>query len=111
MGLSDKQWVFLQDISLLIQEAQRLGVKLTGGELQRTLFQQKEYIRTGKSKTMNSKHLSKTAIDFFFFIDGSIVWGAHPLVQELGDYWESLRPTNQWGGNWKSFVDRPHFQS
>lgn len=109
MSLSDRQWIFLQDVSKLIQKAQELNIKMTGGELYRTMYQQKKYIKDGKSKTLKSKHLSRLAIDFNFFIDGKLTYDKD-AVQELGDYWESLRPTNQWGGNWKSFQDVPHFQ-
>lgn len=110
MGTSDKQWLFLQDVAKLIQHAESIGIKLTGGELYRTKEQQELYIKAGKSKTMKSKHLERLAIDFNFFIDGKLTY-AKEDVQPLGDYWESLRPENSWGGNWKSFQDTPHFQS
>ncbi len=110
MGLSDKQWIFLQDISKLIQEAQRLNIKLTGGELYRTQYQQERYLATGKSKTMKSKHLSRLAMDFNFFVDdGKRLTYELEDVKELGKYWESLRDTNQAGMFWK-FRDTPHFQ-
>lgn len=110
MSLSDRQWLFLQDVAKLIQKAEELGIKLTGGELYRTVYQQRKHLADGKSKTMKSKHLSRLAIDLNFFIDKKLIYGYHPLIQELGDYWESLRETNQWGGNWTSFKDYPHFQ-
>ena len=109
MKMSDKQWEFLKDISLLISYADRIGIKLTGGELYRTKYQQKQYIKQGKSKTMNSKHLSRLAIDFNFFIDGELTYDKEK-IQILGDFWESLRNENKWGGNFKTFTDTPHFQ-
>ncbi len=108
MSLSDRQWTFLQNISKLIQEAQRLNIKLTGGELYRTQYQQERYVATGKSKTMHSKHLSRLAMDFNFFVDGRLTYELED-VKELGRYWESLSPTNQAGMFWK-FRDTPHFQ-
>lgn len=108
MSLSNKQWVFLQDISLLIQEAVRLNIKLTGGELYRTQYQQERYVATGKSKTLKSKHLSRLAMDFNFFVDGRLTYELED-VKELGKYWESLRATNKAGMFWK-FRDTPHFQ-
>lgn len=110
MSLTDKQWRFLQDVAKLIQKAEELNIKLTGGELYRTSYQQEEYLRTGQSKTMKSKHLSRLAIDFNFFDqEGSLTYDKD-YVQPLGDYWESLTEGNQWGGNWSNFKDVPHFQ-
>ena len=107
--LSDKQWIFLKNVARLIDYADSIGFKLTGGELQRTLYQQKEYMRQGRSQTMNSKHLKKLAIDLFTFIDGDLTW-SKSAIQPLGDYWESLDNRNEWGGNWKSIHDTVHFQ-
>lgn len=82
---------------------------VTGGELYRTPEQQQIYVNTGRSKTMNSNHLRRCAIDLNFFMDGKIVWDKAQL-SPLGSYWESLSPKNRWGGNFKSLVDVPHFE-
>ena len=47
--------------------------------------------------------------DLNFFKDGKLTYNVAAL-RPVGDYWESLNPKNQWGGNWKSFKDVPHFQ-
>jgi hypothetical protein len=114
MSLSDKQWEFLKDFSLLISFCDRKGIKVTGGELYRTEYQQKEYIKKGLSKTMKSKHLKRLAIDLNFFIKGKYVVNKKEL-QFIGDFWESLNPKNKWGGNFNQgvkngFIDTPHFE-
>lgn len=109
MSMVDEQWYFLQDVAQLILFAESIGVVCTGGELYRTEEQQKIYLNTGKSKTMNSMHLKRLAIDLNFFVDGELVYD-HPKVIELGTYWESLDSKNQWGGFWTTFRDYPHFQ-
>jgi len=109
MKTSEQQWYFLQDVSLLILEAKRLDIKLTGGELYRTNYQQARYVRDGKSHTMKSNHLKRLAIDFNFFIDGELTYDKEK-IQVLGDYWESLDALNRWGGNFESFTDVPHFE-
>lgn len=109
MGLSDKQWIFLQDVAKLIIKAIELDIKLTAGEVYRTMYQQRKYIKDGKSKTLKSKHLSRLAIDLNFFVDGKLTYDIDK-VRKLGEFWESLRPTNQAGMFWK-FKDFPHFQS
>ena len=110
MSMVDEQWEFLQDVALLILEARKKGIKLSGGELFRTPEQQEIYLQTGKTKTSNSYHLKRLAIDFNFFINGELDYNS-PLVAELGTYWESLNPNkNKWGGNFRNFKDTPHFE-
>jgi len=84
-------------------------VEDNGGELFRTKEQQKIYLDSGKSKTINSKHLLNLAIDLNFFnLEGELTYKKKDL-QWIGDFWESLNDKNEWGGNWK-FLDTPHFQ-
>ena len=109
MTLSKHQQIFSQNIALLILRANGMGINLTFGEAYRTKYQQAEYLRTGKTKTMNSNHLKRLAVDFNFFIGGQLTYNKAAL-QELGDYWESIDPLNRWGGNFKSFTDTPHFE-
>lgn len=110
MNLSDQQFEFLKDVVELLDFVISQGWKVTGGELQRTKEQQEIYVNEGKSKTMNSLHLDKLAIDLNFFTpDGELTYNKDDL-QWIGDYWENLNDLNEWGGNWESFLDTPHFQ-
>ena len=114
MTVSDKQWLFLKDVALLINKAEELGYKVTGGELWRSYDQQKIYVETGRSKTMNSSHLNRLAIDFNFFIkdvkgNWQLTWKREE-IEPLGSYWESLDKKNVWGGNFSTFKDVPHFE-
>jgi len=109
MSLSDEQAAFLLDACNLIRYATEQGFKVTGGELFRTAEQQAIYVQTGRSKTLNSNHLKRLAIDLNFFKDGQIIWDKGVLAP-LGAYWESLYPKNRWGGNFNSLVDCPHFE-
>jgi len=108
MNLRKEQTAFLSDVCKLIQFASAQSLELTGGELYRTLEQQKIYFNAGKTKTMNSLHLRRLAIDFNFFKNDEMTFSKN-LLQPLGDYWESLHPFNSWGGNGIKFVDMPHF--
>jgi hypothetical protein len=109
MSLVAEQAAFLLDVAKLVNKATELGFVVTGGELYRTPEQQQIHVRAGRSKTMNSIHLKRCAIDLNFFKDGKLTYDVAAL-RPVGDYWESLNPKNQWGGNWKSFKDVPHFQ-
>ena len=112
--LVPQQAEFMRDLARLIDWIHTRGMVVTGGELSRTREQQELYFRSGKSKTMNSQHMKRLAIDLNIF---RVVEGGVPRLtyekaelQEVGDYWESLSKRNRWGGNWKTFCDTAHFE-
>ena len=117
MGLASEQWEFLKDLAALVSWAESNGYMLTGGELQRTEAQQAIYIKTGASKTANSMHLKKLAIDLSVFKDG-VMLSKREEIAPLGKFWEGMDEKNRWGGSWRgkiesgqsSFVDAPHFE-
>ena len=105
MTLGQNQEAFVRDLVKLLSYAHANGYETRLGEVERTVEQQKLYMASGRSATMDSMHLKKCAADIHFTKDGVL---CDP--QELGDYWESLNPLNRWGGNWKTFKDKPHFE-
>lgn len=109
MKLSEYQIIFSKNIASLIAYSAVIGIDLTFGHAYRDLETQKRMLATGKSKTLNSYHLKRLAVDFNFFINGKLTYDKNKLA-ELGRFWESLHPNNRWGGNFKSFVDTPHFE-
>ncbi len=109
MSLVNEQFEFLKDVCKLIDFAISKGFVITGGELQRPEAMQVIYVKEGKSKTMASYHLKKTAIDLNFFLNGELTYDKAVLAP-VGAYWESLNPKNRWGGNFKTLVDTPHFE-
>ena len=109
MSLVKEQAAFLLDVTELIRHATDAGFVVTGGELARTPEQQAIYFKNGRSKTMNSIHLKRCAIDLNFFKDGKIIWDKS-ILAPLGQYWESLHVKNRWGGNFSNLVDCPHFE-
>ena len=109
MTLREAQWKFLKDVALLIAYIDREGCSASGGELQRTLEQQQMYVNTGKSQTLKSSHIQKLAIDLFIFSPSGRWVQDKKTLQRFGDFWEGLDPEYEWGGNWKSFLDTPHF--
>ena len=109
MSLFNEQAAFLLDTCRLVVKATALGFTVAGRELGRTAEQQKIYVQTGRSTTMNSNHLRNCAIDLYFMRDGALVYDVEAL-RPLGEYWKSMNPKNDWGGFWKSFKDCPHFE-
>jgi hypothetical protein len=103
-----EQAAFLLDVTRLIQKATDMGFVVTAGELYRTPEQQQIYVKTGRSRTMNSLHIQRRAVDLNFFWQGQLCYDKKVLAP-LGAYWESLHPLNSWGGNGVKLVDTPHF--
>lgn len=85
----------------------------------RTVAEQKLLVAKGASKTMRSRHLpgAKTglshAVDFACTINGKVRWD-WPLYAKLAKAVKAAAAAEkvpiEWGGDWKSFKDGPHFQ-
>lgn len=103
-------------IAELIGFAYKNGFELTFGEAFRTEEQQKIYFDTGRSKTMNSRHRDRLAVDFNLFKDGQYITDKE-CYRVLGEKWEQIG--GQWGGrfgvspeNYKKEIgwDSNHFE-
>lgn len=105
--LSEKQQVFAVNLALLILFARQIGLSVTLGEVLRTDYQQKEYLRLGLSKTENSRHLIKMAADVYFFKNGVLTEEPKDWAP-VGAFWNSLNPKNVCGHNWG--WDYNHFE-
>ena len=116
MTLGQHQEIFAGHVAMLIGKAIESGFGVRLGECMRTPEQQKLYYASGASKTMNSQHLKKLAIDLNLIKEGRLATAAE--IRPLGKWWEALDPLNRWGGSWRgaveagqsSFVDSPHFE-
>ncbi|WBQ09866.1 M15 family metallopeptidase [Hyphomonadaceae bacterium ML37] len=79
----------------------------------RTIEQQQEYVARGASTTMNSRHLTGHAVDIAPFVDGSLRWDwplFHILAPVVKQAAEECGVPVEWGGDWQSFPDGPHWQ-
>lgn len=79
----------------------------------RSLSRQKELVAKGASQTMNSRHLTGHAVDIVPWVDGTISWDwkfyseiNSAIMTAAGE----LKVPVEWGGNWKTFRDGPHYQ-
>ena len=110
MTLRQRQSVFAQNTAKLILYAYEIGFEVTLGEALRTVEQQRIYVNSGKSKTMNSRHIQRLAIDLCLFRNGTYLTGKEDYRQ-LAEYWESLNPDNvagyRWGWDANHFEMRP----
>ncbi len=84
----------------------------------RDIGRQKEMVASGASTTMNSRHLRAEngyghAIDLAPFVNGSVSWDwplYHKIAKAMKQAAKELRIAVEWGGDWKTFKDGPHWQ-
>lgn len=76
----------------------------------RSVERQKQLVANGSSRTMNSRHLTGHAVDIapwpiswewdkFYIIEDAVKQAARELDIPI-----------EWGGDWKTFKDGPHWQ-
>lgn len=85
----------------------------------RTIEEQRQLVRSGMSKTMNSRHLIQPdgfahAFDVVAYVDGKVAWTPWSLYEQIAKAMKiaakELDVPIEWGGDWKTFKDGPHFQ-
>ena len=79
----------------------------------RTKERQKQLMDLGATKTMNSRHLTGHAVDLAPMVGGTVRWD-WPLYHQLAVIVkEAAKAENvpiQWGGDWRTFKDGPHWE-
>ena len=79
----------------------------------RTIEEQKILVSKGLSKTMNSYHLTGKAFDIAVKKNGVVTWDIKEY-KTISVLFKKVAKAQgielTWGGDWKTFVDGPHFQ-
>lgn len=84
----------------------------------RTLEEQKVLVAKGASKTLRSRHIPAKngyghAVDLAATIQGQVRWD-WPLYDKMAKAMKAAAKAEkvplEWGGDWKSFRDGPHYQ-
>lgn len=79
----------------------------------RTLERQKQLLAIGATRTLKSRHLTGHAVDLAVVVNGEVRWD-WPLYAKIARIVkEAAAKVNvpvEWGGDWRSFKDGPHFQ-
>lgn len=92
---------------------QKTEIDFTVLEGLRTKERQVQLVASGASRTMNSRHLTGHAVDLGAILNGKIEW-SWPLYDKIAkamkDAAEELNIPVEWGGDFKSFKDGPHWQ-
>lgn len=76
----------------------------------RSIERQRKLVKEGKSKTLNSRHLTGHAVDL---VPYPVSWDwehFYPIADAMKAAAEEFDVDLEWGGDWKSFPDGPHFQ-
>ena len=79
----------------------------------RSIDRQADLFVSGASQTMNSRHLTGHAVDIAPLVDGKVSWHwphYHRLAPIIKDAATELGVEIEWGGDWRSFKDGPHWQ-
>lgn len=79
----------------------------------RTRDRQQQLHKAGATTTMNSRHLTGHAVDLVAWVKGEIRWDwplYHRIAEAMKKAAGELGIALEWGGDWKSFKDGPHFQ-
>ncbi|MEE9351506.1 MAG: M15 family metallopeptidase [Thiotrichaceae bacterium] len=100
-------------VRVVVLAIQHTKVDFTVLEGVRSLERQEELFNSGASNTMNSRHLTGHAVDLGAWV-GGIRWD-WPLYYKIADAMKlsavRLGGINvEWGGDWETFKDGPHFQ-
>lgn len=103
---------------IVLQCAAKSKIDFIVTEGKRTLARQKELVSQGASKTMKSRHLPSAdgksrACDLAVKISGKVRWDwplYSSLAREMKTAAVQVGIPLEWGGDWKSFKDGPHYQ-
>ncbi|AYG60014.1 M15 family metallopeptidase [Rhizobium jaguaris] len=107
------------DLVRLVRRAiQITEVDFTVLEGVRDIGRQKDMVASGASTTMNSRHLRAEngyghAVDLAPVVNGSVSWDwplYHKIAKAMKQAAKELRIAIEWGGDWKTFKDGPHWQ-
>ncbi len=107
------------DLRKVIERAAELSnVDFIVLEVLRTIGRQRDLVAKGASKTMKSRHLPgadglSRAVDIAPLDGGQVSW-AWPLYHKLAPIIkraaEEVGVPIEWGGDWRTFKDGPHWQ-
>ena len=117
-SLSDKSRSRLSGVHPKLQAVVCLAIQMTEIDFAvlegvRSIERQKELVKAGASQTMRSRHLSGHAVDLGAIVGGQVRWD-WPLYDKIAIAMKAaakqLGVPIEWGGDWKSLKDAPHWQ-
>lgn len=113
-------------VALDLQRVVELAITITDQDFTvvegvRSLERQKRLVASGASTTMNSRHLTGHAVDLIPYpFHGDFDSDGVPNIDDWDQYYpiatamkeaaQQLGIKVEWGGDWNSFKDGPHWQ-
>lgn len=79
----------------------------------RSKTRQEQLVKAGASQTMRSRHLTGHAVDLGAYVAGSVRWDwplYHKIAVAVKQAAAELQVPIEWGGDWTTFKDGPHWQ-
>lgn len=76
-------------------------------------LRQKKLVESGASQTLNSRHITGHAVDLGAWVDDQVDWSwplYHQIAAAMKEAAKQVGVPIEWGGDWKTFKDGPHFQ-
>jgi peptidoglycan L-alanyl-D-glutamate endopeptidase CwlK len=102
------------DLVKVVEKAIQLTtVDFTVLEGVRDAVRQKKLVESGASQTLNSRHLTGHAVDLGAWVDDQVDWSwplYHKINAAMQEASKLVGVPIEWGGNWRTFKDGPHFQ-
>jgi len=102
------------DLVKVVEKAIQLTtVDFTVLEGMRDAVRQKKLVDSGASQTLNSRHLTGHAVDLGAWVDDQVDWSwplYHKINAAMQEASKLVGVPIEWGGNWRTFKDGPHFQ-
>lgn len=96
-----------------VVEAARRQVPFIVVEGLRTRERQAQLVKSGASRTMDSRHLTGHAVDLAPTVAGEVRWDwplFYPMAKAVMDAAQARGIALVWGGDWPRFRDGPHFE-
>lgn len=112
-SLSRLQGVHADLVKVVHRAAAISDIDFTVLEGLRTVERQRQLVVKGASKTMKSRHITGHAVDLAVMIDGEVRWDwplYHKLAKVVKQAAADVQVPIEWGGDWRSFKDGPHWQ-
>jgi peptidoglycan L-alanyl-D-glutamate endopeptidase CwlK len=79
----------------------------------RDIERQRKLLQSGATTTLESRHITGHAVDLGAYVDGEVRWD-WPLYGQIANAMKlaalELDIPLEWGGDWSTFKDGPHFQ-
>lgn len=101
----------LQKVVLQCAKTSAIDFIVTEGK--RSLERQRQLKAAGASQTMRSRHLTGHAVDLAVKVGGKVRWDwplYSALAKEMKAAAKAVGVPLEWGGDWKTLKDGPHYQ-